>query len=367
MEELKVLQRQFEEAAKDYRGLTHILTAWRVGEQEPDLKTMDMTNDFGTKIKTWHHEPSIKFETYTEDHILFGIEYIENRIRNFWNYKHWLAKPSYHDWSERAAFDCFKLLVRKASRFLSLLSRPVKNKNDFSEVACKVDLLDKYYYDKENDAEGIDKFSEWIFFLYKFSSDVTYKVSNPNDHICNDIVFGIVSDVKSAENGQWVSYVSSLDDVFLESALLCQRIYEYNLSENTLSYTPGHQCANIGPDSRKSTVKPIAEIRRPGDAMPPSNPQGRTHTTHGKGRSSVIKPVDDETTHSNDAVKMPSSYISCVEISAVIRKRSDAIARSLRAAKYPIIKKVRKCYCDPQHAAVIFPKWKAHLTKQGKM
>ena len=60
---------------------------------------------------------------------------------------------------------------------------------------------------------------------------------------------------------------------------------------------------------------------------------------------------------------MPAGYIRCGEIAGIIRKRSDSIARSLKAAKYPVIKKANKNYCDPQHAAVLFPKWKKYLQK----
>jgi hypothetical protein len=69
-----------------------------------------------------------------------------------------------------------------------------------------------------------------------------------------------------------------------------------------------------------------------------------------------IKTVKDE--------EMPSNYIPCIEIAVIIRKRSDAIARTLKAAKYPVIKKANKNYCDPEHAAVLFPKWKKHLKRQ---
>jgi len=58
--------------------------------------------------------------------------------------------------------------------------------------------------------------------------------------------------------------------------------------------------------------------------------------------------------------EMPSNYIACVQIAGIIRKRSDAIARTLRTSKYPVIKKANKNYCNPEHAALIWPKWKKY-------
>jgi hypothetical protein len=62
--------------------------------------------------------------------------------------------------------------------------------------------------------------------------------------------------------------------------------------------------------------------------------------------------------------EIPQNLISCIEISSIIRMRSDAIARTLKASKYPVVKKAGKNYCDTNQAAVLFPKWKKHLKSQ---
>ncbi len=62
---------------------------------------------------------------------------------------------------------------------------------------------------------------------------------------------------------------------------------------------------------------------------------------------------------------MPNScVVPCVKIAGIIRKRSDSIARTLNAAKYPVIKQAGKNYCDPEQAAVLFPKWKEYYKRQ---
>ena len=173
MEELRILQRQFEKAANDYRGLSHVLTAWKSEEREPDFTEAMVDFNQGTKIKTWHCKPSL--DAYKADIIKSGVEEIqEEDLKRLWIYKHWLMRPNHHNWNEKVAFDCFKVLVRKARGFLSLLSQSPKCKNEYREITDKTYMLEQYYYDKENDCE--DEFSEWIFFLYKFSSNIEYRV-----------------------------------------------------------------------------------------------------------------------------------------------------------------------------------------------
>lgn len=67
--------------------------------------------------------------------------------------------------------------------------------------------------------------------------------------------------------------------------------------------------------------------------------------------------------------EMPPNYIPCVlivQVTAGLRKRSDAIARTLRAAGYPIFKKANKNYCDPHHAAALFPAWRRYWKGIGE-
>lgn len=72
-----------------------------------------------------------------------------------------------------------------------------------------------------------------------------------------------------------------------------------------------------------------------------------------------VMPAKEE----EESVELPSHYVTCVEISGIISKRSDSIARTLRAHQYPVIKKAGKNYCDPQHAAALFKKWKKYQKK----
>lgn len=61
---------------------------------------------------------------------------------------------------------------------------------------------------------------------------------------------------------------------------------------------------------------------------------------------------------------LPANYVLCKDVAAIVRKRSDSVARSLKNAHYPVVKVNRKAYCDPEHAAVIFQKWKKYWTKK---
>ncbi len=70
-----------------------------------------------------------------------------------------------------------------------------------------------------------------------------------------------------------------------------------------------------------------------------------------------------ENQEGQDIVKMPSHYIPCADIGPIIHKRSDSVARTLKAHQYPVVKLANKYYCDPEHAAVLWPKWKKHWEK----
>ena len=58
--------------------------------------------------------------------------------------------------------------------------------------------------------------------------------------------------------------------------------------------------------------------------------------------------------------------VACVDVRKIVggHSRSDNIARRLRAGKYPVVREGNKCYCDAEHAALIWPKWKKYWKKQ---
>lgn len=58
--------------------------------------------------------------------------------------------------------------------------------------------------------------------------------------------------------------------------------------------------------------------------------------------------------------RMPSNPVTCVYVAGIIRKRSDVVARTLKAHQYTVVKKAHKNYCDAEQAAVLWPKWKKH-------
>jgi hypothetical protein len=52
--------------------------------------------------------------------------------------------------------------------------------------------------------------------------------------------------------------------------------------------------------------------------------------------------------------------VPCSLVAGIVRKRSDNVARSLKNHKYPVILSCDKYYCDAEHAAVLWPKWKKY-------
>lgn len=56
--------------------------------------------------------------------------------------------------------------------------------------------------------------------------------------------------------------------------------------------------------------------------------------------------------------------VPCTEVSGITRIRSDNIARTLKSHKYPVVKSGGKYYCNAEHAAVLWPKWKKYLKER---
>ncbi len=62
--------------------------------------------------------------------------------------------------------------------------------------------------------------------------------------------------------------------------------------------------------------------------------------------------------------EVPSNAVLCKDVAAIVHIRPFSVARTLRAANFPVWKKANKNYCDPERAALLFPKWKKHLKRQ---
>jgi hypothetical protein len=72
-----------------------------------------------------------------------------------------------------------------------------------------------------------------------------------------------------------------------------------------------------------------------------------------------------ETEPKTPSVKEPplavlKNPVTCLEVSLIVRVRSDNVAAKLKRYKYPVVKIGRKNYCDAEHAGVVWPKWKNH-------
>lgn len=75
--------------------------------------------------------------------------------------------------------------------------------------------------------------------------------------------------------------------------------------------------------------------------------------------------IGEQDKHSNaNKLACFQNPVLCSEVAKIVHKRSDNIARRLRAGKYLVVIEGNKCYCDAEHAALIWPKWKKHWKKQ---
>lgn len=64
-----------------------------------------------------------------------------------------------------------------------------------------------------------------------------------------------------------------------------------------------------------------------------------------------------------DGIENP---VACIEVSRIVRVRSDNIARKLRKLQYPVVRPGKENYCNAEHAAVLWPKWNKHWQEKKK-
>jgi hypothetical protein len=56
--------------------------------------------------------------------------------------------------------------------------------------------------------------------------------------------------------------------------------------------------------------------------------------------------------------------VTCQLVAGIVRQRSFSVSRSLKSHCYPVIKSGNKNYCNADHAAVLWPKWKTYWKKK---
>lgn len=78
----------------------------------------------------------------------------------------------------------------------------------------------------------------------------------------------------------------------------------------------------------------------------------------------LLESMIDKAEHGSEEKSLTLSDLEhpvpCLRVAGIVHKRSDNVARSLRSHKYPVIVSGDKYYCDAEHAAVLWPKWKKH-------
>lgn len=83
-------------------------------------------------------------------------------------------------------------------------------------------------------------------------------------------------------------------------------------------------------------------------------------------RASIVKKTEHRPEEESPMLSDFEHPVPCSHVAGIIRKRSDNIARSLRSHKYPVIVSGARSYCDAEHAAVLWPKWKKYWREKQK-
>lgn len=334
--EIEILREQFSDAAKRYPGLQCCIATWHISNKEPVFCSSNKQTGrkdyfipeeflYGREalIYRWNHSPCSAEELtdlLSKDCDEEEREQILEDCKESasWYKKTSLVRRKNETWKKGQAIEHLRVLTHKISDFRNLYHHlcyvEPGNKIDLDYIAMQSEL-EVYEYGDTDGRSGCRLSMDddcwflmrWLWSLFIAARNQT--VWSLSKHAAGQ---GYYREGLPKWRSRHVPYVMKLDDVFLESALLCSRLL--NITE-------------------KMALKPAA-----------------------------TKNVTCE--NAKAAASLPANYVLCTTIAGIVHKRSDAIARTLKNARYNVIKVNNKNYCDPDQAAALFPKWKNYLKKK---
>ena len=139
METLELLIRQFEEGAKEFPGMTHVVMKWPKGSPEPKLpkglpKHCQLAYDKDNLCKV-HFVPPDDYRGVID----FSRDPSETAKIEV-NISHWTIRPQNKSWDKEAAIRKLKILSEKAGRLYEKLKRPIiptsQDFVDFTKSMC---------------------------------------------------------------------------------------------------------------------------------------------------------------------------------------------------------------------------------------
>ena len=155
-----------------------------------------------------------------------------------------------------------------------------------------------------------------------------------------------------ADNAEVLKQLEDLRSYAMEQAAAIGKI-----NEDTGDWPEG-----MGENAYKTAETKVMQIRDTCDLCPPL-----PNYTYGDkwvlGLNMIVRWCDDSKGCLEQIANaaLPTHFVRCDKVSGIIGRRPYVVARSLKSHHYPVIKKGNRNYCDPEHAAVIWPKWEKHL------
>jgi hypothetical protein len=245
--EIEILREQFSDAAKRYPGLQCTIATWHTSCKEPVFCSRkqaghkdyflpeELLYERRTLIYRWKHFPCSAKELadplppdYDEDERQLILEDCEESVS--WQKKTCLVRRENENWEKEKAIEHLSVLTRKMSDFEILFHDACKVKSSdpidlaYIELQCEFEV---YKYGENNrDGDGqllIDDdcwpLIKWLWLLpvaarHQIVSQLFNELVDSNEY----------RKALPRWRGSHAPYVMKLDDVFLESALLCSRL-----------------------------------------------------------------------------------------------------------------------------------------------
>ena len=250
MGKIEILQRQFEDAARRFPGMTYCLVSWPFSKDtdfDPIIR-VDEPGRFKPKrvvmpeeylftvdnyITHWEHFPETALAEELADDEYYGQEH-----KVVWRKKGWLIRQKGEEWSKDASIRRLKDLTNE---LIKLVNNAIwMSSEDKMFLRREIEIYDEGTVEPYGTSCGIWPVIEWLWTVSTFTENcqvywlLESAVGTPR---CKSI--------KSVRS-KGIPYYVVIDDVFLKSALFCNflgkqpqdKLMELNLSGKSVKPEP---------------------------------------------------------------------------------------------------------------------------------
>jgi len=211
MEQLKTFQRQFEAAANQFLGMIHLIKWFRIPGIESKHKVKSEPERLGflplSIVNQASHkavEVPLKYKSTRKRQIDYWISDAESSYDQYFYETHWLLRPEDCTWDKAQALATLNTLAKSAAIYIVEENKNPIISNIWAEIGTEIisATFDKKY------VQG------WLLVVRLLQPAQTIKRMFDAKH----------NSLSAAEEGK--PCFSTIDDVFLQSALACSELLE---------------------------------------------------------------------------------------------------------------------------------------------